>query len=471
MQSRLEKVFKLPGESTSLNVFTRDEKGRLQYLDSIPLSDVTASTLLDAIKERYGGGRFQIVPMGGDKKVGEAFEVSVHGESKLARKKTPDDSESGQKRTGKQTEIQKTVAELREELRELREGTRDDRLLERVREEIEKAVGKRDGSGEVVESILKNLPQVVAGVSGLLGNRESASDMLEKISTIWRNVESSMPQTDPIEQAKSMAELIFTIVNQAKPPVSATGAAHTGGGWTSFLGSVFTEIEKRYLGGLMAPTAGGGPALAPTGPGFAGSPAESPQQTGFGGLPGAAKEQKAATEQPAKTDQPQNILAGFDMKSFGVDPEAQLRELLASRHDPADVGEVIAYLLNFVRTFAVPDSPIAMYIQTFFDNPGMTFDQVAPLIPELRGASSKYLSDLRAAIVDEVEAYARDWREQTEKKTAAGANEEARQAGEGGEKTPQQREAQEKVSREREQAAEKVEDTKAESGVREEAPV
>ncbi len=479
MQSRLEKVFKLPGESTSLNVFTRDDKGRLQYLDSIPLSDVTASTLLDVIKEGYGGGRFQIVPMGGDKKAGESFEVSVHGESKLTRKKTPDDSESGQKRSTKRTETDKEVAELREEL-----------LFHRVREEIQKAVGTRNGSGEVVESILKNLPQIVAGVSGLFGNRESASDMLEKISTIWRNVESSMPQSDPIEQAKSMAELIFSIVNQAKPPVSTTGAAHTGGGWSSFLASVFTEIEKRYLGAMPAMSAGGGavPGLASAGPGFAGSPGASSQENGpsektgssvIGGFPGGVRDgfPGEVRDEQTGTEQPPNIVGGFNMKSFdmksmGVDPQARLQEMLLSRADAEDVAEHVVYLLNFVGTFAVPDSPMSTYMKTFFAHPGLMFDQVAPLIPELQGASAQYLSDLRDAIVEEVEVYARNAREQTGKTAAAGADEVERQADEGGEKTltPQQREAHEKANTESEQAAEKVEDAKPESEVREEAP-
>lgn len=469
----MEKAFEsLAGEEGAFRVLRRDDRGQLKMLDVLPRDSVlNPDDLMSVLQERWGGGRYHVVPTKNGKKFGVGFGIEFDGQPKKT-KKTADDN-AGEKRTRKRTETDKEVAQLRDELRELKEKDREDRLLERVRQEIEKGVGKRDGSGEVIDAIFKNFPEIVAGLSGLLGSRESASDMLEKISTIWKNVESSMPQVDPVEQVKGMAEVIFTIVNQSsRAPVSTTGSTQTGGAFSNFVAGVIAELEKRYLGGMAAPAAGGGPvaALASGGSGFAGSPPASSQETGSGGIGGFPG---GATQQPA-TEQPQDILAGFDMKSLGVDPEARLRNLLASREDPENVAEVAVYLLNFVGTFAVPDSPIGIYIQNFFANPGMMFDQAAPMIPELHGASEKYLSDLRGAIITEVQAYARERAEETAARMVADA---AKQTDEAEEKTltPEQRQAQETAGTERQDADEKVEDEKVEdvepeSEVREEAP-
>ena len=463
----MEKAFEsLPGEDGGFRVLRRDDRGQLKMLDVLPRDSVpNPDELLSSLQEKWGGGRYYVIPTKDGKKAGEGFGVEFDSEPKKT-KKNADDS-SGQKRGGKRTE---EVAQLRDELRELKEKDREDRLLESIRGEIEKAV-KRDGSGEVMGAVLKNLPQIVAGVSGLFGNRESAADMLEKISTILKNVESSMPQTDPIKQAKDMAELIFTIGNQSRAPVSTTGTGQqTGGGLSSFIASIIGEIEKRYLGGMAAASAAGGPvpALAPTGPGFAGSPAASREQTSFDGFAHGAKEQQTPTQEPPPIDQSQKILPGFDMKALGIDPETRLRELLASRDDPEKAGEVIVYLLNFVRTFAVPDSPIATYIESFFDNPGMMFDQMAPLVPELRGASAEYLSDLRAAIIEEVEAYARERAEQTAPPAADGGRTWQADDSEKTTLTPEQRQAEEMASTEREDTEPKVEDLEQESETAEE---
>jgi len=245
----MEKAFELPEDSASLRIFRRNDKGQLKILDVLSRSAVPNSDeLISVVQDRWGGGRYYILPTVGGKKAGEGFPLEFDGPVKPSKKnqRSSDSNDSG--KTGRNKELD----EVKEQLRELQEKEREDRLFERLRDEVKAAIPKSDGTREAFNSMLANLPQIVTAASSLMGTKESASDMLEKISSIWRNIETSMPKLpDPVAQAREMASLIFEVVNQSRPPAVATGT-----GASSFWSAFLAELAQKFTAGMPAQAGG-----------------------------------------------------------------------------------------------------------------------------------------------------------------------------------------------------------------------
>jgi len=433
----MEKAFdSLPREGGAFRVLRRNDKGQIKMLDVLARDSVlNPDDLLSSVQQRWGGGRYYVVPTRDGKKAGDGFGLEFEGEPKKTKKKADDNT--GQKRTSKLTETEKELEEAKAKLQKMEADQRDEKLMREIRS-LRDEFRANDGRKEV-----------------------NYAEVMESMSATVKNLQGAVPQArDPMENIAQLTDLILKINQGSRPPVSTTGSAQSGGAAASFVAAVLSEIGHRITSGIpggVGPQgiAGALPGLpASAAPGFAGAPEGSSQQSGFSGIPDGTT-QETATEQAPKTEEGPNIFAGFDMKSLGLDPLASLRQMLLERRDVLDVSEVALYLVNFLAMFAPPGSPIAAYAQAFFANPGMMFDQAVPLLPELQQADAQYVSDLRAAIIEDAASYVRER-----------ANQGAPQGDESAEETltPEERQqAEQWANTESEDAAENVQDREAES--------
>ena len=381
----MDKAFALPDEAASLRVFRRSDRGQLKILDVLSLSGVpNADELISVLQDRWGGGRYYILPTINGRKAGDGFAMEFDNPAKeTPRKKATTDAEGRRGSATRQRDSE--LEQVKEQLRQLEEKEREDRLFERLRAEIRQATPKSNPAAQVMESLLSNFPQVVTGLAGIVGNRESAADMLEKISAIWKNIEGSMPKpVEPVEQAKALADLIFNVAGRAQmPPVTASGSA---GG--SFLANFLNELARK-LGWLGAAQAGplGMPQLGQ------GIGAQAP---GFAGIPTTAG---ATASRPGG-----QAAANLTLEALGCQPIQKLRSMIAEREDPERVAAIAVHFLDFLFGFSDQASPIMNYIRSFLWNPAAAFDQISEHVPELR-ADQEYTAKLKEAIVKEVNAY------------------------------------------------------------------
>jgi len=382
----MEKAFELPQESAAMRIFRRNDRGQLKILDVLSLSTVSnPDELISILQDRWGGGQYYILPTVSGRKAGDGFSLEFDGQPKEVRKEKVGDE--GNRGGGRKTDKDKELEELRQRIRDMEQKEREDHLVERVREEIQAVIPKSSASKDLMESLLSNFPQVVTGLAGIVGNRESASDMLEKISSIWRNIETSMPKLpDPVEQAKAMAELIFNIVNQSRPPVVTSTGAASGGFWASFLDQL-AQLAQKFTGWTPAQQL-----QQPTAPVFA----QVQPSGGFSGIP-----QQAAAPQ----GQPAGAISALSLATLVEDPVARLREMLRLRYDPDDIAQIVVYLIDFIGSFSRPGNPYLGYINGFLADPEAGFDRIVPYIPELHGADPQYVARLRNSIIEAVEDY------------------------------------------------------------------
>jgi len=408
----MESAFSL-SDAASLRVFRRDDRGQLKILDVLTLNAVPNSDeLISTIQERWGGGRYYVLPTIDGKKASDGFPLEFDGPPKQAKKQRNSDDES----SGGKSVRNKELEELRDKIKELEKLKEEDRLIQRVREEIKAAIPQSSGSKEVISSLVSGLPQLitglVTGLAGIMGNKESASDMLEKISSIWRNVQSSMPEMpNPVAMAREMASLIFDLVNQARPP-----AVSTSGTGASFWATLLAELGRQFA------QPGGFPGTTQQTPQIGqGTPATAlagiqQQGGGFSGIP----QQTAAPQ-----GQPSGAISGFTLATLVEDPIARVREMLKFRDDPDEIARVVVYLFDFVSGFSRPASPYMGYISNFLAAPAVGFDRIIPHIPELKGADPHYVARLRNSIVKAVEDYMLQLRHQQAEATSESSQREA----------------------------------------------
>jgi len=379
-QKSVENAFDAVGEGGFFKVLTRDDRGRLQYLDTIHSGDIAAGNVEESLKDMYGGGRFSLIPVSGDgKKVASGFDVSILGDSKIKSKRKNDENGTAIRSTSASKELE----EIRQQLKAMQEKEREDRLIEKLSaklDEIKEAV--RDGGGrkDIVDSVLANLPQVVTGLGGLRAKQESAADLLEKLSATVRNLENSRPAFDPVSQVTQLSDVIFTIAERAgasRPPVTVGGQGSGFG--SSFIRTLIDELERRFSRASLA----------------------SPQQT-----PGQPLQQAgsgfAGLAQPATEPTTQTMIT---LESLGINPIAQLFEMLSKQEDPERVAALAVYIADMLLNFSDPASKVFAYAQQFLWNPGRWFDEaVNKYLPGLR-ADAEYTSRLREALIKEIDRY------------------------------------------------------------------
>jgi len=338
--------------------------------------------------------------------------VEFDSEPKSQKKKASNiEDDSADKGSGKKkSQVQTELEEVKQQLRVLQEKDREDKLIERLRAEVLSAIPKSDGAqAKLVNGILSNFPAVVTGLSGIIGSKETAADLLEKVTTIWTNIEGSMPRSpDPVQQAKALAELLFSLVDRVKPPPVQTGGSSSG--LASFVSSFVDQLGRKYLEGQGQPVQalpGMQPQLQPVqGAGFSGIPAQNTGQATTQGPPPEVRGQAPQGKQAARKKNGVNVATLF--QSIGVDPVAKLRAMVKGQADPEEIADAVVYVFEFVGNFIPPDSPFSPYITGFIDNPEQYFGKACASIPELLELAQQdpeYLARLRAAIIERVQQY------------------------------------------------------------------
>ena len=443
-QRQVERSLDAAGSATSFKVMSRDDRGRLQYLTSVPAADFSAGSVEETLKDLYGGGRFFVLPLNeGGRKCAEGFEVSVYGESKLKKKQRNSQGESGKRTSGAMDEMKKELEEAKRQIAEMQQQEREEKIVSELRGEIQdlrKSV-EESKRPNMLDSVIANVDKVALAFSNL-SNRETPAQMMQAMSQVIANLKE-VAGPDETERLRKLAEVYSQMAeSQAKPPVT-TGPMEAAQGWKGgageFIGSMMAAFDM-YTGGKLSQAMGSGgmptlrsPAkqqVAQVGAGPPGQPVGSAQ--GFSGVPTGGAGQQTID------------LTKLDLTSLGVDPVGQIRRMLSAREPVDQVAEKIVYLVDFLATFCDPRTPLMQYIIYFVNYPRETLDQYMHLIPELKGAPEKYVQDLTYTIIPSMENYLRQEVERQRQASAAAAEGAGKPepAAETGEKRPDQGPAQ-----------------------------
>lgn len=412
-------AFDAAGAGGSFKVMHRNERGRLQYLNTIPASDLTHGNVEDVLKDLYGAGRFLVLPVNEDgRKSADGFEVDIYGDSKLKKKSRSSDNQVTRRSSAAVDEVKKELDETKRQLAGIQQQEREDRIVSTLRGEIQELRRSLEDSRRpnAFDSIIGNLDKVAMAVANF-NNRETPAQMMQAVAQMVVSLKE-VAGPDETERLAKLAELYSQMAQSIRPPVQTVGAVG-GSGWTGgtgqFLGS-FVAGYERYGGGalskfLRGATGTPGPGAASAGQLLSQVPAGSMPanivEGGFSGAPQQTAQTPEGQPQPQAETRAQkeieNALQNPTFAGLGVTPIILVRKMLASRHDPVEVGEVIVKSIEFMSNFVHPSSLVGGYIGQFCAYPASTFDKAVGFVPELSNASDEYLTELRSSVIGEVD--------------------------------------------------------------------